>query len=517
MTESFYHLTKSADLDPHRVRAQLIDPLYATVEKAAAPYFAERGYLTWAQLRELDRDPLVTVANHTFRHENLSALSTDALRQEVHHSHTHFTQRMGGARPRCFTVPFGRLTQELALDLLDPLTSLGYTGILWVGSAGVTVHAPYAHQVLHLMRLHAANSVEGFAAQVRAAGHDATRAAIWQVPATVHHRPARIVPGSGAGRAGRLEMVLRQGKDYASDPRYYRYQFTDNPWRGDRPDYHTVEVEGRPEAIAYCFHSRFTLDGRTVPGIYLSGWRKLPHAHSAAAGQLLRALLAREPIVGVHRPNPDIHAAFRGWCRARVHQLDLPVQQLARPVHQRDLPVPRESRQWDQGRTSVTESAALPPDCEELCAASTSRAGFTVTRDPAYHHWRHTGYPLTPAAFLAVRRAGVPAALAVTLHLGGVTHVVDFHLAADEEAGALVEAVLTHAAGHGSTAIRWETSDSHLRRTAVHHFGATATVYDNFYRFHPALLTSYGITPPGDRWPDLPLHETASTSDVLPR
>ncbi|MGP3690886.1 polysaccharide deacetylase family protein [Streptomyces sp. IBSNAI002] len=499
---TFYQLTKSADLDPEAVAVQLIDPLYAAVEEAAAPYFAERGYLPWSKLKELALDPLVTVANHSYRHTNLAALGADAVRQEVDRSHVHFHQRMGtGAR--YFTVPFGRLTQELALDLQDPLIERGYAGILWVGSAGVSIHAPYDHQLLHLMRLHTLDSVEGFAAQVHAARRDATRAAIWQVPATVHRRPVQVTRASGARRAGQLEMLLRQGKDYASDPRYYQHQFADNPQRGERPDYCTVEADGRPEAIAYSFHSRFALDGQAVPGVYLSGWRKLPHVHAAAAGQLLRVHLEREPVVGVYRPNPDIHAAFRGWHRARVHQLD--------------LPVPTKPPQAHRTTSSVEESAAFPTDFEALCADSARRAGFTVIRDNAYHHWRHTTYPVSPATYLAVRREGEPTALAVTLHLHGVRHVIDFHLAADEEAASLVGAVLAHAGGHVSTTVRWETSSHHLARTATEQFAATATSYDNFYRFNPALLADHGIAPPAERWPELPLHETATTSDVLPR
>ncbi|MFE5517309.1 polysaccharide deacetylase family protein [Streptomyces virginiae] len=499
---TFYQLTKSAELGPETVATQLINPLYATVEASAAPYFAEPGYLTWARLQELARDPLVTVANHTYHHDNLAALDADAVRKEVNRSHAHFQQRMG-SEARYFTVPFGRLTQELALDLQDPLAALGYAGILWVGSAGVSVHAPYDHQLLHLMRLHAADTADGFAAQVHAAIRNATRAAIWQVPATVHRRPVQVVHSSDARRAGQLEMLLRQGKDYASDPRYFQHQFTDNPQRGERPDFCTVEIDGRPEAIAYSFHTRFALHGKAVPGIYLSGWRKLPHSHGAAAGQLLRSLLAREPVVGVYRPNPDIHAAFHGWHRARVDQLDLPVTA--------DPP------QTERPGISVEEGTSFPMDFEPLCAASARNAGFTVIRDPAYHHWRHTTYPVTPATYLTVRHAGEPAALAVTIHLHGVTHVLDFHLAADEDAVSLIGAVLAHAADHGSTTLRWETSARHLVRVATDRFAAHVTSYDNFYRFNPALLASHGITPPGESWPELPLHETATTSDVLPR
>ncbi|MEU8272454.1 polysaccharide deacetylase family protein, partial [Sphaerisporangium sp. NPDC049002] len=80
--------------------------------------FDQRGYLSWQQLRHLADDPLVMVANHTLTHDNLQALSRDALDEEIKRSHALFTTRMG--RPaRYFTVPFGRFTQELALDCLE--------------------------------------------------------------------------------------------------------------------------------------------------------------------------------------------------------------------------------------------------------------------------------------------------------------------------------------------------------------------------------------------------------------
>ncbi|MEV4449887.1 hypothetical protein [Streptomyces mirabilis] len=99
----------------------------------------------------------------------------------------------------------------------------------------------------------------------------------------------------------------------------------------------------------------------------------------------------------------------------------------------------------------------------------------------------------------------------------GVTHVVDFHLAADEETALLLAAVQAHTADHGSATVRWETNNPQLIHTAVEHHDATATSYDNLYRFNPSLLAAYGVAPPSERLSELPLHETATTSDVLPR
>ncbi|MBB2749287.1 UNVERIFIED_ORG: peptidoglycan/xylan/chitin deacetylase (PgdA/CDA1 family) [Microbispora rosea subsp. rosea] len=503
---SFYHLTKSAELNPHWVRTELIDPLFSTIEAQAQPLLAQRGYLAWPELRELAADELVTVANHTLTHDNLAALSRSALEEEITRSHALFTERMGFPA-RYFTVPFGRFTPELALDCLQVLTAADYAGILWVGPAGLTVTGPYRHQVLNLSRLHSASTLEDFTAHVARARRASTAALIWQLAPTRHRRPVTIGSSRDAHRARVTEMVLRQGKDYASDPAFYAYQFTDNPYRSERPDYYTVECDGRIEATAYNFHTVFAVDGTCVPGVYLSSWRKLPHAHPAAAAHLLHTMLTREPIVGVYRPNPAIAAAFSGWHRARVQHLTLPVP----AGHPRG---PRPPYQ-------VGEHADFPESWVELCATSVRRAGFTVARDATYHRWRHSSYPLARATYLTLERAKEPLALAVMLHRPGAVEIADFHVAAAATTAVapLIEAVLACAARHGAPTVTWQASDPYLVATAVGVFGATATPFDNFYHLNPALLGPLGVAAGelGRRWPLLPLHETGTTSDVLLR
>ncbi|MFG1928810.1 polysaccharide deacetylase family protein [Cryptosporangium sp. NPDC048952] len=500
---SFYHLTKSDGLDPQLVRSALIEPLLARLDAPARDWLTRRGYLSWQQIAQLTDDPLVTVANHTYRHDNLAALSRGALREEIQGSHALFADRLGQAATY-FTVPFGRFTQELALDCVDILADLDYRGILWVGQAGLRVHGPYRHRILHLPRLHASTTLGGFADQVRAASRTATRALIWQVPAQPHHDRVEITGHRDPRSPMRVEMVLRQGKDYASDPAFYRYQFTDNPYRGERPDFHAVEHAGRIEAIAYNFHTSFVLEGQHVPGVYLSSWRKLPHARPGAAALLLRTMLDREPVVGVYRPNPEIVAAFTGWCRARVHDLSIPVA----ATGSKPLPITYRTE----------EHSTYPEDITGLCIASARAAGFTVARDSVYHRWRHDSYPLAAVTYLALYTGRLLAAVAVVLHRPGAVAIADFHLSIEDATEPLIQAVLAFAQRRGIGTVTWETSNPHVIATAGEQFGATATPYDNFYRFHPELLAAAGVEEGiADRWAGWPLHETATTSDVLLR
>ncbi|WP_331727173.1 polysaccharide deacetylase family protein (plasmid) [Kitasatospora sp. NBC_00374] len=498
---SFYHLTKRADLDPAFVRDTLIDPLFTTVEDRARPYFQQRGYLSWEQIRALAQDPLVTIANHTRGHDNLAAMTPEAVRREIHDSHAHLARALG--RPaRYFTMPFGQFIPDLALDCLDPLIALGYEGILWVGRAGTVLRRPYRHQLLQLTRLHADTTEQGFTEQLDHAIHTAGDAAIWQVPAAPRRRPVTVVADSDAHRSCLLEQVMRQGKDYASDPDFYRYQFTDNPSKGRRPDYYAVQdTDRRLEATAYNFHATFTIEGHAVPGVYLSSWRKLPTAHPTAAAHLLHRMTASEPVVGVYDPNPDVHAAFRGWQQALVHRLTLPVP--AQP------PPPT---------CEVTESSDFPESAAALCEASTRAAGFTLQRTGTYQQWRHTSYPLARATYLLLQRHGTPLALAVLLRAGDIIAVADFHTRDPGQHPKLLIAVLAHARKTDAALVQWETSSRPLAELAAARHGATATTFRNFYHLNPTLLADHGVPDAlTERWPRLPLHETATTSDVLLR
>lgn len=498
---SFYQLTKSADLHPAFVRAELIDPLFETVDARARAHLSERGYLSWQQVRALAADPLVTVANHTLGHDNLAALPVQAVHDEIRVSHDLFTRELGPPA-RYFTIPFGQFRQELALDCLDPLTQLGYAGILWVADAGIIVRGPYRSQVLHLPRLHAATSVDALARQIRLAIRASLGTLIWQVPATVHRRPVTVTATSDSRRSCLLEMVMRQGKDYASDPGFYRYQFTDNPYKRDRPDYYAAECDSRIEATAYNFHTSFAIEGTVVPGVYLSSWRKLPHSHPASAARLVRAMTAREAVVGAYRPNPAVHRAFAGWHQARVHQLSIPV-----PGYEESEP----------GYHAI-ESPEFPPDFDSLCAESLADAGFTVARDSAYQRWRHSSYPLAETTYLAVYHDSAPTAIAVVMHTRHAVSVEDFHLRAAAEASRLIRAVLAWAADRGALTVEWQTSAQAVAQIAIEEFCAESAEFFNFYHFNETLLARLGVAEGlGRRWPSFRLHETGTTSDVLLR
>ncbi|MFE4515840.1 polysaccharide deacetylase family protein [Kitasatospora sp. NPDC056783] len=171
--EPFYYLTKAADLDPHWVRRELVAPLLDRIPDRAAPLLARRGYLSWQQLRPLARDQLVTVANHTWSHDNLEALPTPDLNREILDGDAAIRRHLGIA-PRYLTLPFGHFSRQVALESLKCLSEHDYRGLLWVAKAGITVSGRDHAQALHLPRLRAATTIEEFPEQIGTAIRNAT-------------------------------------------------------------------------------------------------------------------------------------------------------------------------------------------------------------------------------------------------------------------------------------------------------------------------------------------------------
>ena len=72
-----------------------------------------RSSLTWAQLREMANDPLVTIASHTISHpRDLRELSDDELAQEVLQSKTILEERLG-KDIHYFTYPEGHVDERV--------------------------------------------------------------------------------------------------------------------------------------------------------------------------------------------------------------------------------------------------------------------------------------------------------------------------------------------------------------------------------------------------------------------
>jgi hypothetical protein len=502
---SFYHLTKRPDLDPELLRDRLIEPLFSRAEDRARPYLSG-AYLSWPEIRaRFSGNYLATLANHTWGHDNLAAYGRRQLDAEIRESHDLFV-RESGYQPRYFTVPFGQFTQRLAQDLITPLQRLGYRGVLWVGDSGNAIRGACHAQIAQLTRLHAPTTMDDFRRAVTRASERSADAGIRQVASRAHRKPVRIISSSAARPVLNYEMLMRQGKDYSSDPRFYQYQFTDNPYKGDRPDYHAVVCDKAIEATAYNFHALFSINGRAIPGVYLASWRRLPEAHIAASGLLVRRMTDRECVVGVYKPSVVAARAFRDWMPVTVYRHVIPVP--GDPAALRASPSPYQ----------VTSRAGYDPSLTALARDVTRRAAFTMSRDGPYYSWRFDSYPLAPCRYFKLLSGDTPVGYCVVLWRGTVMSVADFSAMAPGELVALVSRVLAFAHSEHARSVILETSSREVSGDLQRAFSAPAEEFRNYYHFNDRLLAAQGISPDvGRLWDENAFHETAATGDVLLR
>lgn len=502
---SFYRFTKREDIDPERMADSLVNPLFERIEPLTRPFLDGTAYLSWPVIRELAENPLVTIANHTENHLNLVAMPRQRVYDEIVKAHHQISEQVGDP-PTYLTIPFGGLNQRLAIDCIDVVHPLNYRGILWVGRVAILITGRYDSQLLQLTRLHAPPSLQELVAQMETLSRRPVANVFWQLPSTTHREPVTVVESSDPQRAVRYEMLARQGKDYASSLDFYAYQFTTNPAKRGRPDYYAVEREGRMESTAYNFHANFLVDSVTVPGVYVTSWRKLADSHETAAGRLVQRMITREAVVGVYHPSLLAAAAFSHWHKVPVWRLRLPVD--AEPsvsLHDRTI----EFEVFD-------DTIAL------LAAELMREAEFTLMRDGAFYHWRHECYPLAKCRYVVLFRQGNPVAYAVTLQRDDRLEISDWYAASTAGYRRLVNSVKEIARGHGVHVIEAETSIRAVADDLVAGLGASAKGASNFYHLNRTRLAEWGLTQRRtadliSRWPGLRFHESASTGDLLLR
>lgn len=70
-----------------------------------------RGYMTWAQIQELAKDPLVDFGNHSASHLHMADASAATARAEIERAMRVWEEKIG-RRPVLFAYPFGEASRE---------------------------------------------------------------------------------------------------------------------------------------------------------------------------------------------------------------------------------------------------------------------------------------------------------------------------------------------------------------------------------------------------------------------
>ena len=80
-----------------------------------------RGYMTWAQIQELARDPLVDFGHHSASHAHMADGTAEAARAEIEKAFKVWEEKIG-RRPALFAYPFG----EASLETIEAVKKAGF-------------------------------------------------------------------------------------------------------------------------------------------------------------------------------------------------------------------------------------------------------------------------------------------------------------------------------------------------------------------------------------------------------
>lgn len=506
-TFSFYRFTKSNCVDPFLMESEIIEPLFKTLPKNYLSSFGN-NYLNWMDIRDkfLD-DPLVTIVNHSQRHMNMTCLTRRAIASDINVSYEVFDRELGIC-PKHYAVPFGEVTQNLMYDLNEYLRPHQCQSVLWVHGGLNLLRRPLKNQILHLSRIHASDMFWRFCYELLKSMKN-THCSIHDfVPLgsiSKSHEKKSVYAFSSPNPAVYFENIVRYGKDYASDEKFYDYCFKNNPYKLDRPDYYSVIQDERVTSIGYNFHMQFIVEGEAVSGVYWANWRKLPQSERGLGKLVVREALARESIIAIYRPSTHAKASTEiKWFPIRVASFNF------------------SSAVLSQVKPSVENSVVLsdlyPESITPFLKEVNQSLFFSINRSPEFYRWRFDQYPLSRVLYLVSFVNLDPVGYFVVLYRGESASISDFYCESPRVFSVLLSSLAKTLIPKGIENYHFETSAKPIQEWIKKNLGSRPSYFENVYGFSSELFLKEGFRSTAiNAWSEHQFHETQACGDVLLR
>lgn len=106
------------------------------------------GYMTWDHVKEMSKNPLAKLYNHTWTHADLGSADQEKIELEISTSQKQFEENLG-FKPTIFTYPYGSYS-DLAIDVLK---KEGFVGA-FTTEGGIN---QCESRIMKLYRLHVGN------------------------------------------------------------------------------------------------------------------------------------------------------------------------------------------------------------------------------------------------------------------------------------------------------------------------------------------------------------------------
>jgi peptidoglycan/xylan/chitin deacetylase (PgdA/CDA1 family) len=505
---TFYHFSKDPKYNPDWMTEKIINPLYNTISPSLIDKF-ELSYLSWQEIKsDFLGDPLVTIANHSWGHKPMDYMGQETISQDIIRSFKSFEKNLG-ITPRYYCVPFGGIVQNLAYDLTQQLRKFNCKGILWSEGGINLVDSPFNNQLLQITRIHAHTSLLRFFRQIFVSiksRHVGIKNSFLQKNLAKGER-FRIVEGNDIEPVRTLENFVRYGKDYASDPKFFKYMFSDNPFKDILPDYYAVVSKERVSSIGYNFHSQFQLVGKIFPGAYFGGWRRLPESSQFGAFQIFLKTISQSPIVGCYKPNKLAEKAFnnKGWKKIQVGSYQFSTKKL------------KVKGLIPQNNYDLEIFNHYPKVLNNLLREVNRRYFFSLHRTPEFYEWRFDNYKLNDVCYFVSSIQSQPNGYFVVLTSNSIAHISDFYADNIETFKFLLMSMYQVIKNKKISETRLDTTLPFIAQWLEVNLSPKVNFFNTYYHFNRKTMCPEIFNNVSEKWNEEIFHETLTCSDILLR
>lgn len=507
----FYNFTKTDKVSHKLIEETIVNPLFENIpSKSFEINSKESPYLSWNQLEELAKDPLVTIVNHGHNHYNISSMTAAEFNDDIDISNKIFKTHFG-TTPKFFAVPFGNVTQKSACIVTETLRTHNYNGALWVSKfpSGNILPGKMNHQILHLFRNHTQSCKTRLhtAAYLQKNLEKIFFGVTTSLPAEKNFSPIKIRENVAKERILAFENIVRYGRDHSSDPGFYDYMVNNATFENNIPEtLSTVDENGQLQSIMYIIPARFCLGTEIIKGSLLSGWRKLPQSHPFGAGLLMKKATNQTPISGAYFPSKKTMSIYqdKGWMPVTAHRFWIDATKPC--TLNSDFTV------------KEIKTAEFNKIIENFIESENKKHFLGIERSIALYKSRLDNYPLAKSRYFTLDKDGDILAFFAILQTSSTFAIVDFIYKESDHFFQLLAWINKTAQDENVKWIMFETSRKNILETMYAKHECPEMKVPVFYYISPKYIAEKpDLRNFEHTWNSVEHHQTMICCDVLLR
>jgi len=509
---SFYDITKDPRLDPYFIEKEIINPLINKIDNWEKTIQSANLYLKVDDVKKyLINDDLATIVNHSHKHIRMDNLLYEDIKKDTEISIDKFKKYLN-FEPRYYAVPYGSIKQDLLVKLNKILRKHDYKGVLWVNNNGNIVNNKYKSQMVHLARIHNPKKFsEVLKIFIMAFLNSESKILnLTRKESNFKNKKGKVIHSSNPDEALAFENLVSQGKDYTSDKKFYKYLFTDNPYKENQPDYYAVKQPGSNyiESIGYNFFMNFKISNKKIKGIYWRSWRKLPYAKSPGRLTFFEAV-NHTPIIALYKPSifsDHVGAKKVSWKKIQIKG------------HIIDTCKYKNKKVFNGKNITIEEYNKYPDIIDKLIDKANKKYYFSIYRSKNFYKWRFDKYLLAKTKYFVIKENEKPKGFFVTLDNDKTLFISDFFCESNKYFNLLFQKCIKYCNSNKLKTLGIETSLKDINNYIEKNFKTTKYKFSNNYAFNKKYSDYKELFEELDKnWSKLVFHETQASGDVLLR